>query len=52
MAALAQATDLPQAQLALEKAHRLVMQIIPYPAPVKFSAAARNDNQTSPPATI
>ena len=39
MAVLAQARDLPQAQLPFEKAHRLIMQIIAHPAPVELGAA-------------
>jgi len=34
MSVVAQARDLPQSQLALEEAHRLIMQVIAHPTPV------------------
>ncbi len=40
MAALAQARDLPQAQLPFQEAHRLVMQIVCHPTPIELGAAA------------
>lgn len=39
MAVVAQACDLPQAQLALEEADRLIMQVIAHPTPIKLGAA-------------
>src|SRR5437016_1240355 len=39
MAVVAQARDLPQAQLPLEEAHRLIMQLIAHPASVELGAA-------------
>src|ERR1035438_8312137 len=39
MAVVAQACDLPQAQLALEEADRLVMQVVAHPAPIELGAA-------------
>ena len=39
MAVVAQARNLPQAQLALEEADRLIMQVIAHPTPVEFGAA-------------
>jgi len=36
VAVVAQARDLPQAQLPLEEAHRLIMQVIAHPAPVEL----------------
>src|ERR1017187_6482945 len=39
MAVVAQACDLPQAQLALEEADRLVVQIVAHPAPIELGAA-------------
>ena len=38
MAVVAQARDLPQAQLTFEKAHGLIMQKIVHPVPVELGA--------------